>query len=295
MKKAGIFVHSRWPAARALADEVVGYLESHGVDEVWVTDEWDDAALVDYMPGTELLFCLGGDGTVLHAARTVIPNHVPILGVNMGRLGFLAEVRPSDLMDYLPRVLAGDYRLEVRSMLQADVPVWGGRTYHGLNDVVVGRQTVARPIYVEIDVDGSKLAIHRCDAVIVASATGSTAYSLSAGGPILHPESPDLVLTAVSPHIAAARPIVLPPESLVELTVTADKDAIVSIDGQVDAPIGSGDTVTVRKSPHTARFVRFSTSADYYGMLAERLDWLRVLRSSDNPEMFELRRPTTAK
>lgn len=294
MKKAGIFLHSRWPAARALADEVTGYLLSHGVESVWTTSEWEGELLAKDMPGTEMLICLGGDGTVLHAARTVIPHEVPILGVNMGRLGFLAEVRPGDLLDQLPSILAGDYRLELRWMVQADVSGWA-EPAHGLNDVVVGRQTVARPIYVEVQVDGSRLAIHRCDAVIVASATGSTAYSLSAGGPILHPESSDLVLTPVSPHIAAARPLVLPPDSIVELTVSADKDAIVSIDGQVDAPLTTGDTVTVRRSPHRARFVRFSSPADYYGLLAERLDWLRVLRSNDHPELFELKGSASAK
>jgi NAD+ kinase len=146
---------------------------------------------------------------------------------------------------------------------------------------------VARPIYVEVSVDGSRLAIHRCDALIVATATGSTAYSLSAGGPILHPESRDIVLNAVSPHLAAARPLVLPPDSVIDLMVTADKDAIVSIDGQVDLPLNSGDTVTACRSAHTARFVRFSKPEEYYGLLAERLDWLRVLRA-DNPELFEL-------
>ena len=293
MKKAGIFVHSRWPAARQLADEVTSYLLGQGVKTVWVTSEWDDDALRTDMPGSDLLICLGGDGTVLRAARTVVPNPVPILGVNMGRLGFLAEVRPDELMACLPNVLAGKYRLEERTMLLAEVPV--GVKYDALNDVVVGRQTVSRPIYVDVVVDGSRLAIHRCDAMIVATATGSTAYSLSAGGPILHPESRDLVLTSVSPHIAAARPLVLPPDSTVELTVSADKDAIVSIDGQVDTPLSSGDTVSVRRSPHTAHFVRFSTPEDYYGMLAERLGWLRILRSTDNPELFDLNGMRTAK
>jgi NAD+ kinase len=279
-------VHATSPAARALADEVTVYLLGQGVDTVWVTSEWDDDALRTDMPGSDLLICLGGDGTVLRAARTVAPNPVPILGVNMGRLGFLAEVRPDELMDRLPDVLAGKYRVEERAMLEADIPGLGVPC-DALNDVVVGRQTVGRPIYVDVVVDGSRLAIHRCDAMIVATATGSTAYSLSAGGPILHPESRDLVLTAVAPHIAASRPLVLPPDSLVELTVSADKDAIVSIDGQVDTQLNSGDTVSVRRSPHTARFVRFSSPQDYYGMLAERLDWLRILRSSDNPELFD--------
>lgn len=286
MKKVGIFVHSRWSAAEQLADEVARYLKANGVSEVWSTTDWDDGGLAADMPGTDLLICMGGDGTVLRAARSVIPNPVPILGVNMGRLGFLAEVRPGALMDALPDVLHGKYRLEERSMLQAQIPSLGA-VYHALNDVVVGRQTVARPIYVEVSVDGSRLAIHRCDALIVATATGSTAYSLSAGGPILHPESRDIVLNAVSPHLAAARPLVLPPDAVIDLMVTADKDAIVSVDGQVDLPLNSGDTVTACRSAHTARFVRFSKPEGYYGLLAERLDWLRVLRA-DNPELFEL-------
>ncbi len=294
MKKAGIFVHSTWPAARALADEVTGYLLREGVQKVWATSEWDDDALRSDMPGSDLLICLGGDGTVLRAARTVAPNPVPILGVNMGRLGFLAEVRPDELVERLPDVLAGRYRVEERAMLKASVPAWG-ITYDALNDVVVGRQTVSRPIYVDVRVDGSQLAIHRCDAMIVATATGSTAYSLSAGGPILHPESRDIVLTPVAPHIAASRPLVLPPDSVIELTVSADKDATVSIDGQVDTQLNSGDTVSVCRSPHTARFVRFSTPQDYYGMLAERLDWLRIVRATGNPELFDRKGLHTAK
>lgn len=293
MNKVGIFVHSRWPAAQALTDEVTDYLRSQGVDAIWTTSDWDDAIDTTNMPGTELLICLGGDGTVLRAARTVIPNRVPILGVNMGRLGFLAEVRPGELLDVLPDVLSGRFRLEERTMLQAQIASWGV-TVHALNDVVVGRNTVSRPVYVDVSVDGTRLAIHRCDAMIVASATGSTAYSLSAGGPILHPESPDIVLTPVSPHLAAARPLVLPPSSVVDLMVGSDKDAVVSIDGQLDYELSTGNSVSVCRSPHVARFVRLSKPEEYYANLAERLDWLRVLRASEHPELFDLNGIRTA-
>jgi NAD+ kinase len=294
MKKIGIFVHSQWAPAHDLANEAERYLKTQGVEDVWHTSDWDDARLLDFMPGTELLMCLGGDGTVLRAARTVIPHPVPILGVNMGRLGFLAEIRPSHLMETLKDILAGGFRIEVRTMLQAQIPSWGV-THHALNDVVVGRETLSRPVYVEVAIDGSRLAVHRCDAMIVASATGSTAYSLSAGGPILHPESQDLILTPVAPHMAAARPLVLPPDSVVDLTITTDRDAIVSVDGQVDRVLASGDSVAVCRSPHTARFVRFSSPQDYYSMLAERLDWLRVLQASENPELFDFNGiPTSA-
>jgi NAD+ kinase len=287
MRKIGIFVHSNWSVAHELAGEVERELHDRGIEEVWHTSDWDDSRLTEYMPDTDLLICLGGDGTVLRAARTVIPNPVPILGVNMGRLGFLAEVRPPQLISALDDILEGNYRVEERTMLQAQIPSWGV-THHALNDVVVGRETLSRPVYIEVGVDGSRLAIHRCDAMIVASATGSTAYSLSAGGPILHPESRDMVLTPVSPHMAAARPLVLPPESVVDLTVSADQDAIVSVDGQVDRQLQGGDSVSVCRSPHTARFVRFSSSRDYYGLLAERLDWLRVLQATEHPELFDM-------
>lgn len=287
MKKVGIFVHSALDAAGRLAREIEGQLTSHATEEVWVSSDWESGDLQGHIPGTDLLICLGGDGTVLHAARSVIPHEVPILGVNMGRLGFLAEVRPGDLAEYLPRLFAGDYRIEERSMLQARIPEWGV-TYHALNDVVVGRKTVSRPVYVEVTADGSRLAVHRCDAVIVATATGSTAYSLSAGGPIMHPDSQDVIITPVSTHMAVARPIVMPPDTTIDLTVSADKDAIVSIDGQIDHDLDSGQTVSICRSAHSARFVRFSDPGDYYALLSERLDWLRVLRTTDHPDLFDL-------
>jgi NAD+ kinase len=285
LKKVGLFIHSRWPAAAQLADEVEAFLAGR-VNEVWRSSEWEDGGLAENVPGTDLLVCLGGDGTMLRAARSLVPHEVPVLGVNMGRLGFLAELRPQELMERLPAVLERRYWVETRAMLQATVPAWGA-VYHALNDVVVGRANVSRPVYVDISIDGSRLAILRCDAMIAATATGSTAYSMSAGGPILHPESRDIVLTPVAPHLTAPRPLVLSPQALVDMTVSADKEAVVSVDGQVDRELSNGNTVSVCLSPHVARFARFSQPQEYYGRLAERLDWLRVLRASEHPELFE--------
>lgn len=293
MKRVGIFVHSRWGAAVQMADQV-GELLRNRVAQVWQTSDWDDAAVAESIAGTDLLVCLGGDGTVLRAARVIVPNRVPILGVNMGRLGFLTEVRPGEIMDRLTDVFEGRCRIEERTMLQAQVPSWGA-THHALNDVVVGRASIGRPLYVEVSVDGVRLAVHRCDAVIAATATGSTAYSLSAGGPILHPESRELVLTPVAPHLGSARPLVLPPDAVIDLTVTADKEAVVSVDGQIDRSLASGDSVSVCRSSHTALFVRFSKPQDYYGVLAEKLGWLRVIEASDHPELFDFNGITTSK
>jgi NAD+ kinase len=146
-------------------------------------------------------------------------------------------------------------------------------TYHALNDVVIGR--ASQPAGVRrLAIDGSRLAVHRCDAVIVASATGSSAYSLSAGGPILHPESRDVLLTVVAPHLAAARLLVLPPETVVDLNVSADMDAVEHRRAGRPA-LSSGETVSVCRSPHVARSC-VSRSRRTTGKLAERLDWLRV-------------------
>ncbi|HEU4759338.1 MAG TPA: NAD(+)/NADH kinase [Dehalococcoidia bacterium] len=293
MNKIGIFVHPRWAAARHLADEVHAYL-SGKVDEVWQTSAWEDHDIAEHLPGTDLFVCLGGDGSMLWAARVVIPHAIPVLGVNMGRLGFLAELSPDDLLLRLPDVLAGRGRIEERTMLQAQVPAWG-LTFHALNDVVVGRLQAGRPVYIDVAIDGSRLALYRCDAVIVSTATGSTAYSLSAGGPILTPESRELVLTPVAPHLAAARPLVLPTNVVVDMVVSTDMDAVVSIDGQVDRTLSSGESVSVCRSPYVARFVRFSRPQDYYATLAERLDLLRVVKASNHPELFDLDRDAPPK
>ncbi len=280
MKKIGIFVHPRWQAAHDLGRELKGFLRTR-LEQVWLTTAWDEKACRDLLPGSDLLVCLGGDGTMLWAARAVIAHPVPILGINMGRLGFLAELGPQEAREKLAQILEGGGRIEERAMLQASTA--DGRTYHGLNDAVVARASAGRPVYVDVAVDGQRLALYRADAVIVATATGSTAYSLSAGGPILYPESQELVLTPVAPHLTASHSLVLPPASRVELKVATDHRAVLSVDGQEDRPLASGDVVTVSRSPHVARFL-LSEPARYYSMLAERLGWLRVVDVSNQPQ-----------
>lgn len=285
MRKVAIFIAPRWSGAKELLESLHAALGKE-VDEVWQTSNWDDHAAQEKIEGTDLIVCLGGDGSMLWAARAVVPHAVPILGVNMGRLGFLAEIGPTDLMDRLPGVLKGEGRVEERAMLQARVPAWG-QTFQALNDVVVGRSTAGRPVYLDVSVDGRRLALYRSDALIVATATGSTGYSLSARGPILHPESRDIVLTPVAPHLAPARALVLPRDAVVDLVVSTEEGATVSIDGQVNRELGSGDAVSICRSPHVARFLRLSEPADYYRILAERLEWLRGMNPAEFPELFE--------
>jgi NAD+ kinase len=281
VRKVGIFVAPRWRGSG-----IVGGLRdvlAPQVEEVWQTSDWNDHEAQHNIEGTDAIICLGGDGSMLWAARAVVPHAVPILGVNMGRLGFLAELGPKDLMEKLPRVLGGEARVEERAMLQVTVPVWG-QTFQALNDVVVGRSLAGRPVYLDVSVDAHRLALYRADAVIVATATGSTAYSLSAGGPVLHPEARELILSPVAPHLAPARSLVLSADAVVDLVVSTHEGATVSVDGQVNRVLSSGDSVSVCRSPHVARFLRLYEPAEYYHILAERLDWLAGIDADiDNP------------
>lgn len=273
LKRAVIFHHPASEGAASFARQLAGEFNRQAV-ETFVADAWSEAeAGID---DAGVVVCIGGDGTVLRAARITVPHRVPILGVNMGRLGFLTDMSPRDCFTNVERILAEDWRLEERLMVRgeiADGPGAPPAVYHGLNDIVISRRSPGRPIYVEVRIDHARLATYRCDGIIIATPTGSTGYSLSAGGPILAPTEHHLVLTPVSAHLAMGRSLVLQPESIVEMQVSSENGAIVSVDGQEDLPVNSGVNVTVRVSEHTTRFVRFREPSSFYADLAEKLEF----------------------
>ncbi|HEY8490973.1 MAG TPA: NAD(+)/NADH kinase [Dehalococcoidia bacterium] len=277
ISKVGIYFHPRHAAARALAEQI-GRRLAQDVEQVWMGSAWDDSITEEQIRGTDLLICVGGDGTVLRGARSVVPHPVPILGINMGKLGFLTELGPQEALNRLPDIVHRAGRVELRAMIQAEVVPPNGSTaapegpYHALNDVVVSRAQVGRPVYVGVSIDGTSLAVYRADGVIVSTATGSTAYALSAGGPVLHPESRDMVLVPIAPHLSMSSPMVLPKDSVVELRVTTDHPTIISVDGQVNEPLEDGATVRIQASPHVARFVKLHPADSFYATLAQRLD-----------------------
>lgn len=275
MRKIGIFLHPGLESARELGEQLRQFLLPK-VAEVWMTSAWDDKTALEKVKGSDLLVCVGGDGTVLWAARTTVGYDVPIIGIDMGRLAFLAELGPEEATARLTDILEGAGRREERAMLRVLTPT--GQEYHGLNDAVVARSTAGRPVYVDVHVEGKRLGYYHGDAIIVATATGSTAYSLSAGGPILYPEAKELIITPVAAHMASARSVVVPPTAIIELRVATDHRAVLSIDGQVDHPLSSGDTVTVGLSPHVTCFLRLGEPSDYYAVLGQRLGW--TLRNS---------------
>lgn len=270
VKKVGILVHPKIEAAGRLAGEMEGAIRGAGA-ACWRCSAWEEEKARGLMPGTELLFTLGGDGTILRAARIAIPWGTPIVGVNLGRLGFITSLAPGDVLPRLPSLLAGEGWIEERAMVQGELLSGDGHRYHGLNDVVVARGSAARVIHTQVWIDGEPLPPFKGDGVIVATATGSTGYALSAGGPILHPQARELLLQPISAHLSWSAALVLPPEAVVELEVTADHPALMSVDGQVDTPLKSGDRVRVRRSPHLARFLRTEPPGFFYRTLGQRL------------------------
>jgi NAD+ kinase len=270
MKKVGILYHPMIDTARTLAEELKAFISARGVS-VWLCSAWEGEAAKSELDGTELVITVGGDGTILRAAQVVVPAPIPITGVNMGRLGFMTELSAKEVKAKLPALLEGKGWLDERSMLEAELTTAKGpRTFYALNDVVVARGEVARVIFVEVHIDSELLATYKADGVILATATGSTGYSLAAGGPILHPQSTDSLLVPISPHLSPAYPLVLPAASVVRLSVSTHHQAGLSIDGHINLPLASGDVITVRHSAKCGQFLRIH-SGDFYRSLEQKL------------------------
>ena len=232
-----------------------------------------DSSHVLCLSEIDLLVTLGGDGSILQAARVAAPHDVLILGVNLGRVGFLTEAEPSEWEDVLSRALAGDYWVEERMMLS--VACWRGDELlsesEALNDAVVGRGARGRAVHLRVDVDGGGLATYVADGLIVATPTGSTAYALAAGGPILPPELRNILLVPVAPHLSMERPIVLAEGVTVRITVVGHRPAVLMVDGQPEVELENRDVVRVEASPHVARFARVREQTYFYKTLVERL------------------------
>lgn len=222
----------------------------------------------------DLVIALGGDGTMLRAGHLCGPLNIPILGINLGHFGFLMEVRQDQWHNFLPRLLEGDYWLERRMMLTAEQWRAGELlgTWEVLNEVVVSRGQIVRPVHLITYVDGRYLTTYVADALIAATATGSTAYALAAGGPILPPELRNMLLVPVAPHLSIDRAIVLAEGSSVGITVQTDHQAVLSVDGQVPIGLADGDRVDARASEHTVQFVRFQDPGYFYRNLTPHME-----------------------
>lgn len=223
---------------------------------------------------SELVIVLGGDGSMLSAARLVEPHCTPILGINMGGLGFLTEVTVENLYDSLEKVFATQFHLDNRLRLQAKILHANGREEQGtaLNDIVISKGPLGRMIKTHIQVDKQFVTHFRGDGVIVASPTGSTAYSMSAGGPILEPSLETLLLTPISPHTLTHRPLLVPSQVSLEITLTSDDEVRTLFDGQIGFPMNQGALIVITASPHRTCLIRFPDRT-FYDVLRNKLKW----------------------
>jgi len=265
-RSIAIASHPQLPEAEALGGQLLAYLIDHGLTAAHAS-LYDEGLRQQVQAGAyDLLIALGGDGTMLRAGHLCAPSGLPILGINVGRFGFLIEVGPEDWQSALERVLAGDCWLERRMMLRAE-QFHGGRsggTWEVLNECVIGRGEVVRPVQLIAEIDGRYLTTYTADALIVATPTGSTAYALAAGGPILPPELRNILLIPVAAHLSVERAFVLPEGSLVRVTVHTEHQASLSADGQPPVHLADGDQVEARAGDHAALFVRIQDPGYFY-------------------------------
>jgi NAD+ kinase len=271
MKRIGVLFRPHVEKALTLAQSIRHSLESEGIT-VWLCSAWDEQAAEPRIPQTDLVVGIGGDGTILHCARVTAPAGVPVLGVNLGKLGFITEFGETEVGGALPRVMAGQGWVEERTMLCATL---GQKQFLALNDAVV-RCTAVRLINVALDVDGEAATTYRADGVIVATATGSTGYSFAAGGPVLLPEAREIVVQPISSHMGLSQALILPGDTKVGLLVEGRDGAVLSLDGQVDCSLSSGQRVEVTTSRHKARFLRLRPRTYFYRSLQEKLGGTRT-------------------
>ena len=272
--RIGILYHPRLPAAKDLAQELLTKLRDGGYDS-WTSSAWDDNAASGKLDGSDLFLSIGGDGTVLRVARVAMSLHIPILGVNMGQLGFMNEISADDARSRILCILSEPSRIEHRAVLKGGVSITADKEkagpFHALNDMVVASAGVSRVIRIETRIDGDLFTTYRADGVIVATATGSTSYSMAVGGPILWPESRELVLTPIAPHLTIRNPLVLAPTAQVELTIHGEHGAHLSVDGQMDHPLADGDQVSISSSSESISFLRFQPAGRFYSTVTHRL------------------------
>lgn len=270
------------PGIQPVLEEIAQFLCSQGLDVSLEADTAENTGMTGYDAlshdelgrACDLAVVVGGDGTMLGFAREMARHGVPLLGINQGRLGFITDIPIERWRESLAPVLAGDYEVESRAMLEGGVLRDGESIFSGLalNDVVVSRGGTSGMVELKVSVGEQFVANMRADGLIVASPTGSTAYALSAGGPIMHPSIAGWLLAPIAPHTLSNRPIVLPDSGEVRLEIVAGRDASVNFDMQSLASLLHGDTITVRRSQHQVRFLH-PQGWSYYATLRRKLRW----------------------
>ncbi len=288
VKRIGFAYNPTIEAAVELSARAAGWCQVRGIKE-WQAPSGETAALLRELTTTDLLVVLGGDGTFLRAARAVSEVDVPLLGINLGKVGFLSKAEAADFETVLGLIADGDFRIDERMAIEGRILRGAGRFHEGagriarpvptgketrhfaLNDVVVARGSLARVCRLDVEIDDSHLATFIADGLIVASPTGSTGYSFSAGGPIVDPVSRNLIVTPIAAYLSAIRSVVASPSQVVRCTIVDAHEALVSIDGREDLPVAVGDVVEVRAVERPIRLVEPRGSQPFWDLLRHKV------------------------
>ena len=272
----GILAHPYRPESIPVARQIAEQTRSRGV-KVWLEETWnEEIELQQQIKGSHLLLAIGGDGAMLHAARLCAPFSVPVLGVNIGYLGFLTETSPEAWENCLDLILKGQYWIETRLMITGEIWHEGNciAREDALNDVVVSRGAVAKSVHLEAYIDGAWATNYNADGLVIATATGSTAYALATGGPILPPELDNILMIPVAPHLSMERPVVLSQGVTVRIVVSprTQTETVVTVDGRSTARLVPGDVVLVRASENRSLFLRLQERNYFFRSLMDRME-----------------------
>ncbi len=273
MPRVGLVLHEAEPEALEEGQRISAWLSEQGHEVISVVEDVsgesriEQVAPEEFADGLDLAISLGGDGTMLRTVGLLCGSDVHILGVNFGDLGYLTVIEPRELDTAVNRALSGDYTVEERMLVSGKI---AGKEFHALNDIVVERAPGNTTVRIAVTIDDKPFAAYPADGLILATPTGSTAYSFSARGPIVYPTHTAMLLTPVSPHMLFDRSLVLRPDSIVELTIEGHRDGVVSVDGNTMHTMSPGDTIICTQSSRVARLVTFDRR-DNLGVLKSKL------------------------
>jgi NAD+ kinase len=277
LERIGFAYNPTKEAALELRERAEGWCQLRGISH-WAAPAGELRALVDQLPETGALVVLGGDGTFLRAARAVADVDVPLLGVNLGKVGFLSKVETHGLEAVLAQLVEGDFKIEDRMALQATIHPGGrdeaGETFFALNEIAVARGSLARVCRIEVEIGPSHLATFTADGLVVSSPTGSTGYSFSAGGPIVDPTSRNLVVTPIAGYLTAIRSVIVSPRHTVRCRVIDAYDVLMSVDGREDRRLAIGDVVSVCEMGRPIRFIEPHGAVPFWDLLRQKSELL---------------------
>jgi len=277
IKKVGIILRPSTPELKSMFFHVKSVFAVHGIE---ATIESMSGSMIGVLGqefdilcrNSDILVTLGGDGTLISAARRSYQYQLPVLGIHAGKLGFLADISTMELDEFVEKLTNGQYRIDQRSMLQATIKTAAGENrVIAFNDIVLTRPSISKMIHLETFVDERSFNTYFGDGVIISTPTGSTAYNLSAGGPVLFPQTEVFVLTPISPHSLTQRPVVLPGHYPIEIK-TPDENALAIVDGQDIYEFGGGDSIEIHLAPESAHLIH-RENFNYFEVLKEKLGW----------------------